>query len=391
MRPNTIDVLIAVLTGRSVRLDKHSGDLRILPRSERSTVAEAAAAALKAAPVKRGARVLVCSSDFFTQAVRLPALQTRGLSQADLLSALIFEVEPFSNISRDQGRTGFAESGESAGMVTWQVFQIANADLAAITAAIRAAGGRAAGFAPADDALAAAPEQDLPGLLAAAADAAASHHPSIPLLVPAPAGLAANRRAAISAALLAVTALACSVHYASANARMAQIRSRVKTLDEREAVNAEAASSIRAMEAKISALEAAKASREAGEKDLVRYRAAWEALLRNLSAACGDDVVIRAIASPSPFVAEIEGSSVSDRGPGDCMATFAQSAGTSGWRILPELLRRDASAGAGPLRFRFVASLERTAAVSPAGQPHARPAANPADLSTNADAWRHEL
>ena len=391
MSANNIDVLIAVLTERSVRLDKHSGELRILLRSERSTVAEAAEAALKAAPFKRGARVLVCSSDFFTQAVRLPALQTRGLSQADLLSALIFEVEPFSNISRNQGRTGFAESGESAGMVTWQVFQIANADLAAITAAVRAAGGKVAGLTPADDALAAAPEQDLPGLLEAAAEAAASHHPSIPLIAPAPAGFAANRLAAAGAALLAVTALACAIHYASANARIAQVRSRVKTLDELESVNAEAASAIRAMEAKISALEAAKASREAGEKDLVRYRAAWESLIRHLPEACGDDVVIRAIESPSPFVAEIEGSSVSDSGPGGCMAKLAKSAGTSGWRISPELLRRDGSAGASPLRFRFVASLERETAGGPAGQPHARTAPASADLSTNADAWRHEL
>jgi hypothetical protein len=391
MKNPAVDVVVAVLAGQTVRLDTRSGEMNVLPRDGRSNLAEAVSAGLRAQPLKRGSRVLVLASDFFTQAVRLPALQTNGLSKEDLQSALVFEVEPFSNISRDQGGAAFVASDESAGIVTWQVLQIANGDIAALVAAVRAAGGRAVGFAPAGEALASATEERFPELLKAAAADAVSSSPAFPVVVPSAAGLAANRLAAVAGVLLAGAALACLVHFSSANARLSSLKTQVSALERLEADNAQVAAAVKSLEAKIGAIEKARHDRGAGEKELLRYRAAWGTLIRSLPEACGERVVIRQIESRAAFDAEFEGSSVTEKGPGDCMARLAQSVGEAGWRVEPERMQGvTATGGNGPVRFRFRVSLENGTGVAetPSG---GRAAAPPAVDVNSADAWRYDF
>ena len=359
MSIRNIDIILVILAGRTVRFETASGTLLILPRKERATLAEAVTTSLKAKPVKGGARIFIMAAEFFTQVVRLPALQTNGLSEADLLSALIFEVEPFSNISRDQGQAAYSASEESAGIFAWHVLQIATSDIIAMTAAVRGAKAKLAGLAQVDALFLSVPEQELPGLLRSIAGEAVASAPSFPIIVPAPTCLATRKLALVACLALAFVCIGSLLHFSLTTRNQAALQARVSQGEALESANQQLEAAVKTLQATLDALEKKRADRAAAAKELERYRQVWAALIRSIPEACGSDVVLQQIEAGPHFDAEITGLSIAEKGPGECMAKLAQRICDIGWRLHAERMQAVTSAGGvEALRFSFHVSLD---------------------------------
>ena len=360
MSIRSIDTVVAVLADRTVRVERATGELFSLDLDSHASTALALSALFKTRPLKRGARVLLLSSEFFTQAVRLPAIQTDGLSKNELLAALVFEVEPFSNIPFSQGQAAFTAGEVTAGVRTWSVLQIALGEIQALQSAVTAAGGRVAGLAFADSAsLSPLPNSDLAERLADAAGAAESAAPPFPVVRPSAKGLGARSRELLACAVFALVCCACAGHFVYAKRHVAALRERVRKLEELAAVNAQIESGNAALKSKAAAIEKARAERETAVKTFARYRAAWRTLMRGLLDSCDNTVVIQQIEGGGLFEAEIGGLSTQERGPGDYLARLAERLADSGWRIQSESMHAAASLGGqGPVRFKFHASLD---------------------------------
>ena len=355
-----IDTLIAVLADRTVRVDRASGEVLSLDLDSHVSTALALSALFRTRPLKRGARVLVLSSEFFTQAVRLPELQTDGLSKDELLAALVFEVEPFSNISLAQGQAAFTAGELTAGIRTWNVLQIARSEIQALQTTVAAAGGRVAGLAFADSAsLSIVPESEWAARLTDAARAAESAPPVIPVIQPTAKGLGIKGQELMAGLVFALVCCACLGHSLYAKRHVADLRERNRKLEELTAVNTQIETVNTSLKGKIAAIEKARADREAAEHAFARYRAAWRTLMRGLLDSCDNTVVIQRIEGGSLFDAQIGGLSTVEKGPGDYLARLAGRLADSGWRIQSESMQSVTSLGGqGPVRFNFHASLD---------------------------------
>lgn len=353
MNARHADIILAVLTDKTIRFDRASGAVELLPRASHTTVAQAAAAALAAKPVKRGAGVLVASSDFFNQTVRLPSLQTNGLSKDDLLAALVFEVEPFSNISREQGATAFCAGETISGTTDWHVVQLSNAELGELQNTVRAAGAKAIGFAHAGSELQAATEEELPALMAEWANSAN------PILTPQSSKLVINPRVVLAVCSLVLTLSVCLAHFVISRARVNALREESVRLKELASINSQLDSANRSLQTKIDAHEKRRVARETAERTSARYRSAWAVLLRSLREACDGTVVLRQIKGDGFFEADITGLSTTEKGPGVYLAKLLPKVREAGWIIQSERQESMTSAtGSAPVRFGFHATLD---------------------------------
>lgn len=360
MSIRAIDTVIAVLPDRTVRADLGSVELFSLELDSHASTAFALSALFRAHPLKRGTRTLVLSSEFFTQSVRLPAAQTNGLSRDELLAALVFEVEPFSNIPQAQGQAAFAPGSEAAGARLWNVLQIARSEIQAVQSCVAAAGGRLAGLAHADGAaLSALTEQELAAHLRDVAGVAASASAPFPVVRPSSQGLGARGRELAAGLLFALVCCACLGHCVYAKRRLSDLREESRKLEALTAANAQLEGASEALKSRIATLEKARTEREAAGKTFSRYRAAWWTLMRGLLDSCDNTVVLQQIAGGGLFEAEIGGLSTQEKGPGDYLAHLAERLAGSGWRIRSESMHTVSSLGGqGPVRFSFRASLD---------------------------------
>ncbi len=355
-----IDTIIAVLADRAVWVESATGELFSLDLDSHASTALALSALYRTRPPKRGSRVLLLSSEFFTQAVRLPELQTNGLSKDELLAALVFEVEPFSNIPLDQGQAAFTAGELTAGVRAWNVLQIDRSEIQALQSCVAATGGRIAGLAFADSAsLLPLPAPELAERLTGAARAAESAEPPFPVVRPAAKGLGVKSRELLAGLVFALVCCACLGHFLHAKHHVALLREQTRN---REALSASAAQ-LEAVNAslrnKIAAIEKTRAAIESAEHASARYRTAWRALMRGLLDACDNTIVIQRIEGGDPFAAEIGGLSTRESGPGDFLARLAERLADSGWRIRSENMHAVTSLGGpGPVRFSLQVSLD---------------------------------
>ena len=355
-----VDTIVAVLADRTVWVDRATGELFSLDLDNRASTALALAALLKTRPPKRGARLLLLSSEFFTQAVRLPELQTDGLSREELLAALVFEVEPFSNTPFSQGQAAFTAGEVTAGVRVWNVLQIARNEIQAVQSAIAATGGRIAGLAFADSAsLSPLSIPELAACLLDAARAAESAAPPFPIVRPAAKGLGIKVQELLACLVFAFACCACLGHFTWARRHVSTLREQARRLEELSAANTQIETVNASLRNKIAAVEKDRADREAAERDAARYRTAWRTLMRGLLDSCDNTVVIQQLEGGGLFEAHIAGLSTLERGPGDYLARLAERLAASGWRIRSESMRAVASMGSqGPVRFTFQASLD---------------------------------
>lgn len=355
-----IDTIVAVLADRAVRVDRSTGEIFSLDLERHASTALALSALFKARPPKRGARLLLLSSEFFTQSVRLPELQTNGLSKDELLAALVFEVEPFSNIPLPQGQAAFTAGELTAGVRVWNVLQIARSEIQAVQAAVAAAGGRIAGLAYADSAsLSPLPLPEVAARLIDTARVAEAATPTFPIVRPAAKGLGIKSHELIACLVFALVCCACLGHFLCARRHVSDLREQARKREEVSAVNTQIETVNAALKNKIGALAKANAEREAAASASVRYRAAWGTLMRGLLDACENTIVIQQIEGGDLFDVQIGGLSTLERGPGDFLARLAERLAGSGWRIRSENMRTLASLGGqGPVRFSFHVSLD---------------------------------
>ena len=348
MKTNAIDIVIALADGAAFRFDAATGAPLILRRAY-AVQREALADALSSARVKRGSRVLVLSSDFFSQVVRLPRRQVAGLPDDDLRAALLYEIEPFSNIPRDQGVSGFqALTGESADTLAWRVLQVSAADYAALESVARAAGARLAGCAPLDSVP--ADESAWAETARRAADAVSATPPATALAAPADASSRRHSLPRVAAALFAVCAVACAAHFAIASATRARLGADVAERSRLAAENESIVSRTRDAEQRRAAIEREAAERAADDARFRAFRFAWSSLLAELPAACGDDVLLRSLSGSLAGGATVDALATGADAPDACMVRLAERVADDGWRLTPRELR---ATGSGPSAFRF--------------------------------------
>jgi len=90
-------------------------------------------------------RVFILSSDVWTRTLRVPALNLKSLSTAELQQSLAFEAEPLSGLSPADAATAVVTLGETHGMGDAWIGQLSAATLAEIDEVVRGAGGKLAG------------------------------------------------------------------------------------------------------------------------------------------------------------------------------------------------------------------------------------------------------
>ena len=349
MKGKTFDTVVALAPEGVFRLDLPDGAL-LSSRHARGGATDALTAALGLSRLRRSARVLVLSSEFFSQTIRLPRRQVAGLSNAEIETALAYEIEPFSNIARENGIAAFQPlPDEAADTASWRAVQISLADWDSLAAAVHAAGGRLAGCAALDP---------LPGgddavageLLRIAADAQAEP-PRIPVAAPASASAQSARLPKAAMMIFILVALACGIHWLIASRACARLRADVDAREALAAVNNRIANELRGVESRRDKIVRDTADRAAAADSLLAYRKAWGSLFHDLSAACGDDVMLRSISGGiDPSGVDVEAIATDVDAPASCMARLAAMAAESGWALTPREVRNLPN---GPSSFRF--------------------------------------
>ncbi len=349
MKNNAFDIVVAITPDGVSRLDLPDG--KLLSSSQRDgSPSEALAIAFGLGRVKRNARVLVLSTDFFSQTVRLPRRQIAGLSAAEIETALAYEIEPFSNIPRDQGVAAFqALTDEGADTSSWRTVQIARADWDSLDAAAIAADARLAGCAP----LASLPASDeaIAGALLQYASDALSSPPRIPVAAVASTTAKSQVMPKVAATLYLLVAIACLLHYVFVPRMRDNLRTDVEEREALAAANATIANEIRAIEARSEQLKKNLAARNDAALSLSAYRKAWSSLLHDLVTACGDDVMVRSISGDvlSGGVM-VEAIATDVDAPASFMVRLADLTAKNGWMLTPRDVRNETK---GPSSFRF--------------------------------------
>lgn len=145
----SVTTLVVVTRDRVVRAEFRARSARptsIIVR-ERPETDDPVAAVVAGLGGERRApgRVFVLSSDVWTRTLRVPALNLKNLSAAELQQSLAFEAEPLSGLSPAEAATAVLTLGEAHGLGDAWVGQISVAVLGEIDEVVRGAGGKLAG------------------------------------------------------------------------------------------------------------------------------------------------------------------------------------------------------------------------------------------------------
>ncbi len=95
---------------------------------------------------KKPGKVVVLSSDLWTQTLKMPVDATRGLSDQELSRALGFEAEPLSGITAFDSQVGFAAMPSDGQHREFWIVQTPTSQLQQIDDAVHQAGGQLLGL-----------------------------------------------------------------------------------------------------------------------------------------------------------------------------------------------------------------------------------------------------
>lgn len=274
---------------------------------------------------RRNARVLVATDAFFTQKVPLPSTRAAALAPDELRSALFYEVEPFCAIPRDRAEIAVdpAAPGE------WRVTVADRAELAALRARVQAARCRFVG------AIALPP--DAPSSPSALADAL----PSLPsLLQPPREPLPPRTLALASAAAVLLIALFCAIDWLTLSARARRIRPALAASETLAAANAAVLRDIQTATDQLTAIETARARREAALSALATRRPLWPDLLSALSSAAASPsapYLLRSIApaDDAPSAVRIQAQAATPAHATEAMSRLSTALAATGWTLHP--------------------------------------------------------
>lgn len=365
MKAKIPDIIVQITGSSSAVFTAASGECVVVSGDRRHDTAAALSAVIKDGGIRKAASVLVLSSDFFSQQVRLPSVQTRGLSHEELLSVLAFEVEPFSSIPRERGRIAYGPCRADGEFSVWDVVQISSAEADSIASVLKSAGLKPAGFGFAPD----EPDQEqLKKELQEKYNAISAGRPGFALItgqVPG-GGLASGNPAVPAVAAGLAAALLCLAHFIVMS--LASVPLKAET-GRREILAGEVgriSSEVSSVESRIKAVDAETAGRADDARKLRMRHTAWLSLLRALPAACGDKVVVRAIKPDGNFGAKVEAFSAAEDGSYMCMSRLSKLLRGTGWTVLPEHAAIAGSLGGiGPAQFSFRVKFSESA-ISPA-------------------------
>ena len=234
---------------------------------------------------RRGASVLALTGQVIRQDVALPSAQTAGLGDAELKSALFYEVEPFCLFGRDEALVAATMRAEGK----WIVAAARKQEAADLRARVEAAGCRLAGLAamPADA------KGGAKDILERLFPPNGAQEPVIDSF--GGAGRARGRIAAAYAVAAGILALCCLGDWMALSARARSLRPRLAESEAEAAANARILSETQSAERRLRELEAAKSRKGEATSALADARDAWRSLLATLAAEAGDDFSLLSI------------------------------------------------------------------------------------------------
>lgn len=268
----------------------------------------------------------------FRQRVNLPAAQVAGLAEAELATALAFEIEPFSGVPRAEGELAWRACPDpDAARRVFDVVQIRRTDLAAAVDQARREGRRVTAITAVPDEARGERAEDLPCIPVRGKGVLKTH----PYL------------------LWSAVCLLAAGFFAAEGVRLAaevgrlrrDVAERRGLQSEKESLEAKAAGLRRqAAEIRGRRAEEAKAQARAG-----MLRAAGRILLEAVPGACGDDSVVRAIGpGEDVFDLRLSGVSLSPETATRTVSrlTAALAAPRSGWTVKPGTVAVQTTGGA---------------------------------------------
>ena len=236
----------------------------------------------------------------------MPEVQVTGLSEAELLSALAYEVEPFSGIPSAQAEIEYARVDDADRSV--RVFDVV----------VRRRAGRGT---------------SVPG---------------------------AAKKTAIALSVLACIAVAADFSLASF---------RLKSLKADVAVRAPLDARVKSVVAEGSRVRAEAESLRAGRREFERVqrradvlRSAYSTLMEAIASSCGGKMVAKGFSSDAPFAAVMNASAVTVQACGEVMAELARVSEKTGWKVLPGQMGASGSTANFTCRFEFDAGKAEAAA-----------------------------
>ena len=339
--------LIVIAKDRALGFDPDGGTVQTLPRAAGASAADALAELLDSAAVD-SSKILLASTDFFTQTVRLPEARARGVTDEELAALLAYEIEPFSGIGANNGKIAFIPESASA----WSALQIADNEIALLRNAAKKRGSAITAFIAAPDTLLTATDAELPAALLSLARDAALARPPFPTIAATDERKLPPLSQLAPALLLALALAACAAHRFVANGEAKKLRAEHSQLTALTAEVAALENTNRALASQIAAAEKRISDRAAAQAKAERYRSACAVFFTALAESAQGKVAVNTVKATGPFEMEINGTAADTSAPGAFLALLQPRIAAAGWRVSGE---RQQS-----LAFSFKAALERT-------------------------------
>lgn len=258
---------------------------------------------------------ILVSAECFRQRIELPKSQTSGISEVELETALLFEVEPFSGIQRGEGVMAWKRlEGNDGVHEVFDVVQIRKADMQeAVKRAKR--GMKAITAVPTEG-------EDVVAL------------PLIPLRTRGN-GCSVALWAWICICVLVFAALA--IEYMTISAERSRLRHEVSLRRQLQAKKDSLEAKISAVKAEEAELRRVRAEALRAQQNAEALRDAWKILLEALPCACKDEVVVKDVSSPEEFTAKISGNAVSADAASRFFVRLTEvlKAPKSAWQVKP--------------------------------------------------------
>lgn len=340
---------IALVAGGYAALADSGGFIAVTPAS--GGTAGSLATILRTANLRHGKRIVALSADFFRQTVKLPSVQTEGLTSAELASALCYEVEPFSNISEKAGILSYIRREPEGENSVFDVIQISESEYASLSKTIEAQGGRLAAAGVPPEGWSAEIE---PADYTAIAKAVAQGHSPVPLASKDTGGIIPANPLPYAVLLGIAAAALCAADMTMLKSSISKLRPDVSNRASMAEYNKSLLSEIASVKAETLRIEKRKADAAASAQKRRMASSAWHSLFEAAGECADKMTVVTSVRKESSFRCTVGALSSSAESAGQYMRELSGKLGNSGWILIPGNISRD---GAGALvRFSFTLS-----------------------------------
>jgi hypothetical protein len=269
---------------------------------------------------KKTTEEIVISESCFRQQVNLPLTQVAGLSDTEIASALAFEIEPFSGISRAEGEMAWRlKSDASSNRRIYDVIQIRKSDLARVVARAKSEKKKIKGITASPDFSAGETLEEMP--------------------------FVEISKKKIRLSPMTIWLAFCGVFFIALLGEWAIINSENKRLKqeigEREILQVRKNSleaKERSIRNEIENIKAMRAEEISSQDKVASLRSSWRILLDAVSSACGDESVICSISKKDgPLKASLEGVALSPEAASLMLRRLTEKLNSqkSKWHVLP--------------------------------------------------------